>query len=78
MFKNEKKRLGYVDSMFRNGSKNRSRSSSTAKTRVNNNNILNQTMDVSSFGAPRASYYNVVGPTNFNYLPKKAHEAGPG
>jgi hypothetical protein len=39
---------------------------------------MNKTMDVASFGAPRESFYNVVGPNKFNYLPKKAYEAGPG
>jgi hypothetical protein len=34
--------------------------------------------DLASFGAPRESFYNVVGPAKFNYLPKKPSDAGPG
>jgi len=33
--------------------------------------------DAASFGAPRESYNNVVGPTGFSYLPKKPSEPGP-
>lgn len=34
-------------------------------------------MDKSSFGAPRESFKNVVGPTNFSYEPFKESEPGP-
>ena len=34
--------------------------------------------DNASFGAPRESFYNVVGPNKFNYLPKKPQDAAPG
>ena len=35
-------------------------------------------LDRASFGAPRECFSNVVGPNNFNYLPFKASEPGPG
>lgn len=35
-------------------------------------------MDRISFGAPRECFKNVVGPNNFNYVPFKASEPGPG
>ena len=35
-------------------------------------------IDTASFGAPRASYNNVVAPNKFNYVPKGENDPGPG
>ena len=77
MFNKDKKRLDYVDKKFRNSSKKRS-SSSKKSMMINHPKIIDPALDVSSFGAPRESFYNVVGPNKFNYLPKKACDAAPG
>ena len=89
MFNKDKKRIDYVDKKFRGSSKNLKsrRSSSTNNVKhktqtINHPGTFDQraepAIDTSTFGAPRESFYNVVGPANFNYLPKKPMEAGPG
>ncbi len=37
-----------------------------------------QEIDTISWGAPRECFNSVVGPTKFNYLPKKPCDPGPG
>ena len=77
MFNKDKKRIDYVDKKF-GGKKIRSNSSNNLKGSVNHPKNIDPAVDAASFGAPRESFYNVVGPSKFNYLPKKPCEAGPG
>jgi hypothetical protein len=79
MFNKEKKRIDYIDKKFTSsGKKPRSNSSNNIKSTFNHPKNIDPALDAASFGAPRESFYNVVGPNKFNYLPKKASDAGPG
>jgi len=77
MFNKEKKRIDYVDKKF-SGKKIRSNSSNNLKHTIVHPKNIDPALDAASFGAPRESFYNVVGPNKFNYLPKKPCDAGPG